>query len=428
MARFSSFINEKVSKKEIDKVLTSTDVIIGAEFELKLNDSIFSDLINEYEDKIFASEEFDEEFKKWKDDVVKWKEEKNDIMSNAEIEAYEKFGEKDDYNVEKYDEYVDNETEKWEMDNPYPQEPDEPYNYVSRWNRDIHNFINDLEFEKVEQVVMDQLHNVPKIKNIEKWEIHEDSSLSGLAAEIVSPPMALRDFLDICPNIFKLIDDIGYTDNECGLHIGMSLPGKMDDVDLVKLILFTDENYLWKKFSGREVNTYVEHMQKTIRKEMMRAKGYSRDQGERVSRISQLRKMIRENDIDVSYLKDHYQGINAQHLEERNSYIEFRYMGGKEYHLKWNDVKNIIAHYAYNMKLSCDPNFKKKEYIAKCTRILNKLETWAVMIEIDNAEKKSEENMDSNEKQKYIKNLKKRLQFLPKLTNKEKDFMIDIGA
>lgn len=424
MARFTSFINEKVSKKEIDEVLTATDVLVGAEFELKLNEDIFSDMRYEYEERVSDSENFDRDFEYWEDETIKWKEEKEEKRADVEDEAYGKFKV---VGSDEYNKYVNDEMNEWEEDNPCPSEPEEPYNYLSKWDRDLGDFFRDLNFDEIENVVLGYLSNV--VYNIRKWEIHEDSSLSGLAAEIVSPPMPLQEFLDVCPKIFRLIDKIGFTDNECGLHIGMSLLGKMDKIDLVKLILFTDENYVWKKFSGREVNSYVEHMQETIRKEILKSRSYRPvSQEERIGRILKLKSMIRENDIDINYIKHHYQGINAEHLNGNNPYIEFRYMGGREYHSKWNDVKNIIAHYAYNMKLSCDPNFKKKEYIAKCTRILNKLETWAVMIEIDNAEKKSEENMDSNEKQKYIKNLKKRLQFLPKLTNKEKDFMIDIGA
>jgi hypothetical protein len=312
MARFTSFINEKVSKKEINEILTATDVIVGAEFELKLHEELFSDIKNEYDDRVFASEEFDRDFEYWENEIIEWQDKRNEVKDEVEDEAYGKFKV---VGSDEYNEYVIDKMNAWEDDHPKSTEPKKPSNYMSSWDRNYNDFFRDLEFDEIENAVKNNLYHILGI-NVTKWEIHEDSSLSGLAAEIVSPPMPLQEFLDVCPKIFKLIDRIGFTDNECGLHIGMSLPGKMKEVDLVKLILFTDENYLWKKFSGRETNTYVEHMQKLIRKKMLKMGNYytyPARQEERIENISKLKKMIREGDIDVNYMKDHYQGINAQH-------------------------------------------------------------------------------------------------------------------
>lgn len=425
MSRLTSFINEKVSKKEINEVLTATDVVAGAEFEIKLNEDLFHHLMDEYDERVRYSEEYDRNYEEWEDELAIWKEEKNNKRLDFDDMASKKFLIIDD----DYIEYADNLMKAWEEDNPEPFEPEMPNDYVSKWNRrDAREYVKDaLDFDVIEDIVVNQLKRVPGINsiNVNEWEIHEDSSLEGLAAEIVSPPMSLQDFLKFCPKIFDLINDIGFTDDECGLHIGMSLPGRMNKVDITKLILFTDENYIWKKFSGREVNNYVIHMQETIREEMWKNRISLGTQSARVDKISKLKKMIKESDMDLDYVTSHYQGINAEHLTSSNPYIEFRYMGGSNYHNKWNDVKNVIAQYAFNLKLSCDPNFKKKEYIAKCTRILNKLEAWAVMNEIELV-KNNPEKYD-NSKQ-YLRNLERKLQFLPKLTDKEKHRMTYLGA
>jgi hypothetical protein len=46
-------------------------------------------------------------------------------------------------------------------------------------------------------------------------------------------------------------------------------------------------------------------------------------------------------------------------------------MGGSGYHKMWNEVKTIIARYAYYLNLACNPEFKKKEYIRKIFRIMD---------------------------------------------------------
>lgn len=163
-----------------------------------------------------------------------------------------------------------------------------------------------------------------------------------------------------------------------------------------------------------------------------------------IVQIDRVKRMLKTTDIKLSnFTGEHYHGVNVTHLEDDNKYIEFRYVGGADYQNKLPEIKKIIAHYIYALKLSRDPEFKKKEYILKCARILAKIETWVTMksLEVLEAnvefEKAKIETTDTTQtdyivKNQFklikadevaIKNLKRRLQYLPKLNDEELAFM-----
>ena len=150
--------------------------------------------------------------------------------------------------------------------------------------------------------------------------------------------------------------------------------------------------------------------------------------------------MLKTTDINLNFMGDHYHGVNVSHLEDDNKYIEYRYIGSKDYQNRLPDITKIIAHYIYALKIARDPEFKKKEYILKCSRMLAKFETWVVTQELQRVEQKLEDtranfrrsvidiNLDYQMVQEKnletaIKNLKRRLQYLPKLNSEELEFM-----
>jgi hypothetical protein len=87
---------------------------------------------------------------------------------------------------------------------------------------------------------------------------------------------------------------------------------------------------------------------------------------------------------------EHFDGVNVIDLE--TGHVEFRYMGGSSYHKEFKKVVDVISMYAYWLSLASDPEFKKKEYTHKLSRILNKtemfehyvlLQTILMLLEVD---------------------------------------------
>jgi len=420
MARFTEFINEKVSKKEMDEMLRSKDILIGAEFEFKVDYKNLESIANEYLELKAASDEYEEEHDKWAREMADY----YDAKSDAEMEAR---------NQKNPNEYL----ERWYEENEEPVEPVPPEEYVPRHMR-YHDY--ELSYDDVEKYVRYYMSTHPKLREYERtFEYEEDTSLSDYGIEVKSPPMELDDFLVACKNMFEMINDIGYTDVDCGFHIGVSLKQGMDDVDPVKVAMFVDEGYIWKMFSARKANMYAKSMQEVIRKQMYNV-GWNNRIEQSVAQIIKVKNMLKTTDINLNFMGDHYHGVNVSHLEDDNKYIEYRYIGSKDYQNRLPDITKIIAHYIYALKIARDPEFKKKEYILKCSRMLAKFETWVVTQELQRVEQKLEDtranfrrsvidiNLDYQMVQEKnletaIKNLKRRLQYLPKLNSEELEFM-----
>jgi hypothetical protein len=345
---------EKVNKKEITQILNSTDVLIGAEFEF-----IIDELDGGYKKALEDYNNFMKEF----GDLETWK---NEIM-NFEDYIYDNSGNDSDYkklsNMKKKYEKMKRSIKpgkhylKYEMLEPKPQ-----HKY---WNYEISKPypLDDEEENTMVELLMQQAlddikppfknYDIGKYDNIKQsvgskiWAVENDVSLGHSGIEVKSPPLTIKEFIKICPKVFDWVDKIGYTNPKCGFHVHISLkniPNLKQKLDLIKLILFTDEQYIYKYFKEREGNKYAISMKK------------NKDWFELLT-----------NDLEKK--SQHYNAINWEGLSYDHGHIEFRYMGSTNYHKKWNKIQVIIAQYAYNLSLACNPNFKRKEYKLKLDRL-----------------------------------------------------------
>lgn len=347
-------LTEKVSKAEIDSALKSNNVLVGAEFE-------------------FNIPKFEIQY----EDII----EKFDQMQTMEVEQLD------------YDEALDQWLAVPNNKAPLPRPPewalDAGYDYGEeipppgeifpelKVHKDeifrilIKKFVN-LETLPFKNMIVSPDHMK---KSATKWVIKPDGSLGLSGLEIVSPVLELKDFLQITPKMFEWIDRMGgQIGDECGFHISMSLknvPNLGEALDITKLSLFLDEGYIYNFFKMREFNTYARSAHDTVSKAFIA-----------MNAPKLAENLIDEFEIKKKYPTEHYMAINIEHLGSANEYIEFRYIGGNNYHRKWDRIKNIVAHYAYTLSLACDPTFKKKEFEHKMSRLLNKIQFFTVCVEM----------------------------------------------
>jgi len=347
-------LSEKVSKSEIDSALKSNNVLIGAEFE-------------------FTMPKFEEKY----EEII----DRFDKMQDMEQEQL-------DYD-EKYDQWlsIPNNPEpfpmppQWALDAGYeigdeippPGEifPEMKTDKYQLFRTLVKEFVN-LETLPFKNMIVSTDHNK---KSASKWVIKPDGSLGLSGVEIVSPVLPLREFLQVTPKMFEWINNMqGDIGDECGFHISISLknvPNLGDALDITKLSLFLDEGYIYNFFKMREFNTYARSAHDTISRSFISQ-----------TAPSLAEKLIDEPTMKKKYPADHYMAINIEHLNSANEYIEFRYIGGAQYHRKWDKIKSIVAHYVYNLSLACDPTFKKKEYEHKMARLVNKIQYITVCAEM----------------------------------------------
>ena len=192
--------------------------------------------------------------------------------------------------------------------------------------------------------------------SIDGWEVKPDESLGDGGVEIITPIEKVGDLVDIIKDVFDWIDDEGYTDNSCGFHVHMSMDTK-HEIDPLKLLMFIEEGKIYENFEDRVMNTYA----KSIRKgHFDKLEPFTYDN---------LKTLIKKEKLDKKMNTEKYLGIHLIELEK--NHVEFRYMGGKNYHKKFDDVRNIIANYAHWLSIACDPDYKRREYIEKVARLTN---------------------------------------------------------
>jgi hypothetical protein len=121
------------------------------------------------------------------------------------------------------------------------------------------------------------------------------------------------------------------TDDSCGFHVHISQKTK-NPIDSLKLIFFVEEERIYKEFQSRIGNTYAHRIKHGHAKAFRLSK-------EDIDEIAN--HQVKQD--KTSFEK--YLGVRFVDLEE--NHVEFRYMGGANYHTKFKEIRKLIANYAY---------------------------------------------------------------------------------
>lgn len=345
---------EKVSKQDIMKALSNPNVMVGAEFEFKLKD--FNRKYKEFVLKAERLEEFEYEYAEYEDELEQWM--NGDINDVPIVPSWAA-------------------AEGYESGEEIPP-PDELFPYLNVNRAKLFDYLV-RDFLPVDYLPFDNyiISSYHKETSSTDWMIKPDGSLGLNGIEMVTPVLPLKEFLEICPKVFEFINDLGPkadVDDACGLHLSISLKNVKslgDVLDITKLSLFVDEGYIYNFFDTREFNTYARSAHDTIRKSLI------------VMNDPKLAlQLIDDEGIKKEFPTDHYMAVNIEHLNTKNEYIEFRYIGGTNYTMKWDKIKTILAHYIHSLSLACDEQYLKKEYEHKLSRLLNKIQLFSVVTEM----------------------------------------------
>jgi len=404
--RFISYLNEKVSKSEINAILKDDSIICGAEFEFFLR------ALKEYEERNFMGYEVDflmKLWERWTNDLWEWKnnvEDAQDEIQGRRFKLERKLMNLEDPGSEEADEIrTELENVEMEMDEifekiPPPEVPEELIDYSSEVddygvNLDRFNFIEFLETpDKIwslleiikprremfaldpekgleyatrilnENLSMNFVNNKSPKMGDNFWGVVEDESvpIDAGGVEVISPPLPLPEAVDEIKKFLDFIDKNGETNSQTGLHINLSLKGVnlQKELDVVKLFLFYDEGYVLNLFKERKGNDYAREIKNKLFDE-----NYD---------FNDLNKIFKTNKMKKKLSTSHYYGINLENISEGpdKSRVEFRYIGHDNYEKKWGNIKSTVANYAFNLKLACDSNYKRKEYVKKLNRVIIK--------------------------------------------------------
>lgn len=163
----------------------------------------------------------------------------------------------------------------------------------------------------------------------ENWLLTPDLSGGQNMVEVVTGPLPYFDAKHYMIKILQFIKKYGYTTEKSSIHFNISFPNNeetnLNDLNILKLVLNTDEDEIYRVFPSRQNNVYAKSVKKLI--------PYKNYDFENVP-IDVIKNNFR-------LPNDKYYGINFLHINKpkESQRLEYRYVGGKGYE---NEVANLL--------------------------------------------------------------------------------------
>lgn len=193
------------------------------------------------------------------------------------------------------------------------------------------------------------------IKNGEDVD-YESEKFNGYGVEIVSPPLPPTEALTQLEAVFNVLSQFDIQTNEStGIHVNISLP-KMDSFDPLKLVLFMGDRHILQKFD-RMTNTFTKSQYQRV-VDSVNATGMI------PTSVPELIKLGQEGLAETGK----YFSVNLKHLPK---YLEFRAAGGKDYHTRLKDIREVTGRWLSAVEIAADPSSNRREYLKKLAKIFD---------------------------------------------------------
>ncbi len=185
------------------------------------------------------------------------------------------------------------------------------------------------------------------------FKLERDFSGGPKMYELITGPINYYEAKNILISVLEWITNYGYTNEYSSLHLNISFEDRNDHrlsargMNIMKFCLGYDEEYIYKHFPKRRNNIYCASISKIYPKyEYMRSIYY--------------------NNIDPNCFRlpsdSKYYGVNFQKLKD--NYLEFRYIGGKDYEKKIKEISEILDYnieYMYSCLIGKELNTKETD-------------------------------------------------------------------
>lgn len=218
-------------------------------------------------------------------------------------------------------------------------------------------FMNDLSYYKTLELLNQYLAPVKVwgfrqyhsdfTPDSENFKIEPDLSGGANMVELVTGPMEYFEAKHYLIKIIKFIQLYGYTTEKASIHFNLSFLDNVDknlnDLNVLKLILMTDEDEIYRVFPSRKNNVYA----KTVKK-IIPFKDYD---------FNNIGIDIVKNNIRLP--NDKYYGINFLHINnpKESQRLEYRYIGGKDYEKNVGQLIYFMDRFIIDLFNSIDASF-----------------------------------------------------------------------
>lgn len=182
------------------------------------------------------------------------------------------------------------------------------------------------------------------------FKIEPDLSGGSNMVELVTGPLSFYDAKYYLIKILKFIQNYGYTNEKSSIHFNISFSDEkldLNDINILKLILNTDEDEIYRYFPSRKSNVYA----KSIKK-MIPFKEYD---------FFNIPINVVKNNMRLP--NDKYYGINFTNIinNKDSQRIEYRYVGGTDYEKNIGHLIYFLEKFIINTHESLDSDFNSED-------------------------------------------------------------------
>ena len=180
--------------------------------------------------------------------------------------------------------------------------------------------------------------------------ITPDLSGGSNMIEYISGPMEYQQAKYYLIKISKFIQKYGYTNEKSSIHFNLSFKGEdknLNDLNILKLILNTDEDEIYRCYPSRKGNVYAKSIKKIIP-----YKEYD---------FFNIPISVVKNNLRMP--NDKYYGVNFMNINnsKETQRLEFRYIGGKDYEKNIGQLIYFMDRFIVNVYDSIGVDFNAED-------------------------------------------------------------------
>ena len=204
------------------------------------------------------------------------------------------------------------------------------------------------ELNPVKIEVFRKYHS-PFVPTADVWKLEPDLSGGENMVELVTGPMPYHIAVMRLAKVLAFLQKHAFTTNQCSVHVNISYnkeSGKsIQNLSVLKMVMSTDEDKIYALFPVRRSNLYARSI-----KNILPLEGAT---------------WIENTDIIEKNLKlpqTKYFGINFSKMNK--GLLEFRYIGGKDYHTRTNDILFLVDRFCLDTWNSINVPLTETEFKA----------------------------------------------------------------
>jgi hypothetical protein len=183
------------------------------------------------------------------------------------------------------------------------------------------------------------LYHSPVQPTSDIFKLEPDYSGGKNMCELITGPMSYSEARNTIIKMFEWISSNGYTNERCSIHVNISIDSNkiptlsnIPQINVAKFILDFDEKRVYDVFPKREGSVYARSIKRIRPNNIMHYTPSLEDFSRATLNLP---------------VDEKYYGVNF--LKAEKGYLEYRYMGGADYHKKTRQILDLIDYFIAHM-------------------------------------------------------------------------------